>query len=191
MPRRYASAILQPPAVRANKQIALKLEEATNQTFENARWYPSATEKMFIERPNHADKRGVNSLQGLQISRLMATKLESPPPLDGEKLLADCDDEASFANRCLHIFVRNTQVDMDGISTALDRRDFCQITTLAHRIKGASASIRAEFLQQQAARLEALGGKKELAAVSECFVRLQAEFEHFKSFVATLPLLPD
>jgi HPt (histidine-containing phosphotransfer) domain-containing protein len=121
----------------------------------------------------------------------MATTSESPPPLDREKLLEECDDEPSFANRCLHVFARETQVDMDGIAAALGNNDFSQVAKLAHRIKGASASIRAEFLREEAARLEALGGKAELAAAGECFARLRTEFDHFKEFIATLPILPD
>jgi HPt (histidine-containing phosphotransfer) domain-containing protein len=121
----------------------------------------------------------------------MATKPEGPQPFDGAKLLEECDDEQSFANRCLHIFVKETDVDIRGITAALDRNDFSQIARLAHRIKGASASIRAEFLRQQAARLETLGINGDLVAAGECFVRLQAEFEHFKKFIAALPFFPD
>ncbi len=121
----------------------------------------------------------------------MATKSEIPQPLDCEKLLVECDEDQSFAHRCLHIYVRDAQTDMNGIATALDKADFTQITRLAHRIKGSSASIRAEFLRHHAAALEALGRREELAAAGECFVRLQAEFEHFKRFVATLPVFSE
>ncbi len=121
----------------------------------------------------------------------MATKPETPPPLDREGLLAECDEEQTFAHRCLHIFIRDAQTDLNGIAEALNNNDFPKIARLAHRIKGASAAIRAEFLRQQAARLEMLGGNAEPAAASECFARLRAEFEHFKSFVASLPALAD
>ena len=121
----------------------------------------------------------------------MGATPESPSPLDCEKLLEECDDEQMFAYRCLHTFSRDVQLDMNGISAALDRGDVSQVARLAHRIKGASASIRAEFIRRQAARLEALSEKKELASASECFFRLQAEFEHFKSFIANLPLFAD
>jgi HPt (histidine-containing phosphotransfer) domain-containing protein len=121
----------------------------------------------------------------------MATEPEISLPLDCEKLLAECDDEQSFVNRWLHIFVRDAQMDMNDIALALDRSDFPQIARLAHRIKGSSASIKAEFLRQQAARLEVLSAKEELVAASECFAGLRAEFEHFKSYIASLPLLAD
>jgi HPt (histidine-containing phosphotransfer) domain-containing protein len=121
----------------------------------------------------------------------MATILEGLQPVDRKKLLAECDDEQSFANRCLHVFARDVQVDIDRIASALEKRDFPQIARLAHRIKGASASIRAEFLGQQAARLEELGSRKELTEAAECFSRLKTEFEQFKQFVSTLPLLPE
>ena len=121
----------------------------------------------------------------------MATIPDRSSLLDDEKLLEECDNEQSFANKCLHVFVRVAQADMSDISAALDRNDFSQIARLAHRIKGASASIRAEFLREQAARLEVLGSQEKSVAVSECYARLKAEFEHFEKFVATLPNIPD
>jgi HPt (histidine-containing phosphotransfer) domain-containing protein len=121
----------------------------------------------------------------------MATKSEIPPPLDRERLLAECDDEQSFVNQCLQIFVRDAQADLKGISIALARNDFPQIARLAHRIKGASASIRADFLRQQAAHLETLGSKQELCAAEECFTRLQIEFEEFKNFISIVTSLPE
>jgi HPt (histidine-containing phosphotransfer) domain-containing protein len=120
----------------------------------------------------------------------MATKSERLHPIDRGKLLRECDDEESFANRCLHVYIRDTQLDINCIAAALDRNDFSSIAALAHRIKGASASIRAEFLRQQAARLEDLGGKGAITAAGECFDRLQVEFEKFKKFIAALPPFP-
>lgn len=117
----------------------------------------------------------------------MASKPEKPLPLDSLRLISDCDDEQSYVNRCLHLFVRDAQEDLNGISAAFEQNDLSQIARLAHRIKGASASIRAEFLRQQAALLEALGSREEWTAANETFVRLQAEFEHFKNYIDTLP----
>jgi HPt (histidine-containing phosphotransfer) domain-containing protein len=116
----------------------------------------------------------------------MATKSEIPPPLDRKRLLAECDDEQSFVNRCLQIYVRDVQVDINEISMALARHDFPLIARLAHRIKGASATIRAEFLGQHAARLETLVGKEELHAAEECFSRLRLEFKDFKDYIEAL-----
>jgi HPt (histidine-containing phosphotransfer) domain-containing protein len=116
----------------------------------------------------------------------MAARLKGHLPLDREKLLEECDDEQSYANRCLHVFVRCAQADIDGIAAAIYEDDFPQIAELAHRLKGASAAIKADFLLQEAARLEAFGRSEEPAAVEECLARLQAEFDHFKKFIATL-----
>lgn len=121
----------------------------------------------------------------------MATGSEGSEPLDCEKLLEECDDEPLLVNRCLQIFSRVTQKDMDGIAEALSQNDFSQVAKLAHRIKGASATIRAEFLRGEAERLEALGREGDSAELRECFARLQAEFDNFKTFIATLPLSPD
>ena len=121
----------------------------------------------------------------------MRTGNKTHKKLDRKKLLEDCDGEAAFANRCLRIYVRETQTDLDAISAAFKKNDLARVSRLAHRIKGASASIRAGFLKEEAARLDVLGceGKRSEAAV--CFAGLQAEFENFKKFVATLPRFPD
>jgi|WetSurMetagenome_2_1015567.scaffolds.fasta_scaffold197475_3 HPt (histidine-containing phosphotransfer) domain-containing protein len=116
-----------------------------------------------------------------------ATARKSPKPLDRNKLLEDCDDETEFANRCLQVFVRETQVDIDGISAAFDAHDFDRLARHAHRIKGASASIRASFLQEEAARLQAISTEGKEAEACRCFARLRVEFEHFKRFIVTLP----
>jgi HPt (histidine-containing phosphotransfer) domain-containing protein len=120
-----------------------------------------------------------------------ATISKSPQHLDRERLLEECDEDSAFACRCLHIYVREAQVDMNGIAAALEKYDFPLVARLAHRIKGASASIRADFLREEAARLETLGYKAELAAAAESFARLRSEFDHFKTFIATLKMLPD
>jgi HPt (histidine-containing phosphotransfer) domain-containing protein len=112
-------------------------------------------------------------------------------PMDCKKLLEDCDDEASFVNRCLQMFVRETQVDLDSIAAALGKHDYPQVARLAHRIKGASASIRARYLQDEAARLQVFGGEELAAEANLCFSRLRAEFDNFKRFIGALPPLPD
>jgi HPt (histidine-containing phosphotransfer) domain-containing protein len=121
----------------------------------------------------------------------MAVECRRFKPLDRKKLLEDCDDETSFANRCLHIFVRETQVDMDSMAAALGNNDFPQVARLAHRIKGASATIRARFLREEAARLQILGDEEQGTEANICFSRLKTEFDNFKRFIATLPPLPD
>jgi HPt (histidine-containing phosphotransfer) domain-containing protein len=119
----------------------------------------------------------------------MMSRSKNRQLLDHEKLLEACDEEAPFALRCLHVFVRETQADMDGIAAAFDKNDLFQVARLAHRIKGASASITAEFLREDAARLEILGYQQETAKACKCFEHMKSEFEHFKKFVATLPRL--
>ncbi len=118
----------------------------------------------------------------------MSAKPKSPKPLDHKRLLEDCDAEQAFANRCLHIFVRTTQADINDIAAAFDRKDPLDVIRLAHRIKGASGSIRAEFLGKQAAALETLAAAGDFEAAQNCFSRLRTEFEHFNRYIAALPL---
>jgi two-component system sensor histidine kinase/response regulator len=122
---------------------------------------------------------------------LMQTACNAQKRLDQSKLLEDCDGEASYVNHCLQLFVRETQGDIDAISAAFKDNDLARVSRLAHRIKGASASIRADFLRDEAARLDVLGGKGDGFEAAASFARLQTEFDDFKKFVAALPSLPD
>ncbi len=112
-------------------------------------------------------------------------------PLDRGRLLQDCDDETAFAHRCLQIFVRETQKDMAGIAAAFEHQDLPAVARLAHRIKGASASIRATFLSEEAARLQTFGEEMAQLDAVACFSRLQTEFEKFQRFILTLSSLSD
>lgn len=117
----------------------------------------------------------------------MANACNYSRPLDREKLLEDCDEETAFVNHCLQVFVRETQIDMDSLAAALGNHDFLQIARIAHRIKGASALIRATFLRDEASRLHILTGEGQEAEAARSVARLQAEFEAFKRFIASLP----
>jgi HPt (histidine-containing phosphotransfer) domain-containing protein len=117
---------------------------------------------------------------------MMMAGLKNRQPLDSAKLLESCDDEESFALKCLQVFVKETQADIDTIAAALDQNELLQVARLAHRIKGASASITAEFLREDAAYLEILGYKQDSTKARVCFAHMKSEFEHFKKFVATL-----
>jgi HPt (histidine-containing phosphotransfer) domain-containing protein len=117
----------------------------------------------------------------------MTTKRVTSHLLDRRKLLEDCDEELAFARKCLHVFVKETHVDLKNIASAFDRKKLRDVARLAHRIKGASASIRAEFLRQRAAILEAMASDGDSIAADACFARLQAEFELFSRYVASLP----
>jgi HPt (histidine-containing phosphotransfer) domain-containing protein len=111
--------------------------------------------------------------------------------LNFARLLEDCDDETVFAHHCLRIFVRETKSDIDAIAESLRNNDWRNVSRLAHRIKGASAAIRASFLSQEAARLEVSGREGNGTDAAWCFSRLQAELKNFEEFVSTLPRLPE
>jgi HPt (histidine-containing phosphotransfer) domain-containing protein len=121
----------------------------------------------------------------------MAVACRRSKPLDCKRLLEDCDDETSFANRCLQVFVRDTEADIDSIAAALGRNDFPRVAGLAHRIRIASASIRARFLQKEAAQLHVFCREGREEESMHCFARLRVEFDSFKRFIAALPPLPD
>ena len=112
-------------------------------------------------------------------------------PIDQKKLLEDCDLEQAYANRCLHLFARGTEADMRIIASALADGDLPHVARIAHRIKGASATIRAEFLRVRAAKLEGLAESGDPDVARECFRSLQAEFERFNEYIAALLRVDD
>lgn len=74
--------------------------------------------------------------------------------LDREELLARCLGSAEFAMRVLGKFQARLEQDLADVDQALQDQDWDLLAHLAHRIKGASASVSAALVRRRAAELE-------------------------------------
>ena len=106
-----------------------------------------------------------------------------PSPIDRNKLLEMFDQDRSFINDLLELFVKETRNDIAKLEAACARRDSGQIAVLAHRIKGAAANLTAEPLRRDAAQIEALGRTGRLAELPCTLAQLQDDVEALNRFV--------
>jgi HPt (histidine-containing phosphotransfer) domain-containing protein len=122
--------------------------------------------------------------------RVDAMQVEGAAPLECDKLLEEWSDNPQFIRKILNSFIRETQTDIDTLAVAFDSHDAGRAVSTSHRLKGAAATIGAEPLRAEAARIEALGRKGQLMEALDGVTRLRVEFERFCSYVSRLPLPP-
>jgi two-component system sensor histidine kinase/response regulator len=95
-----------------------------------------------------------------------------------ERFMGDWD----FVQVLLEKFERQADIDVQQLEQRVAAHDAEQTAQLAHRLKGAAASLSAEPLAAAAARLEALGRKQALDEIEDCFAELRDELERFRSY---------
>jgi HPt (histidine-containing phosphotransfer) domain-containing protein len=108
--------------------------------------------------------------------------------LDGEELLARCMGNWDFALRVLGKFRARLEADVADLDQALGAQDWDLLARLAHRIKGASASVSALQLRQRAAELEHAARARRVAELSTCVERLRHESNRLVQELSVLEL---
>jgi Amt family ammonium transporter len=108
--------------------------------------------------------------------------------LDGEELLARCMGNWDFAMRVVSKFRSRLEQDLIDMDQALQAQDCDLLARLAHRIKGASASVSAVQLRQRAAELEHAARARRSADVSTGVERLRHESNRFLHELSVLEL---
>jgi CheY-like chemotaxis protein/HPt (histidine-containing phosphotransfer) domain-containing protein len=95
-----------------------------------------------------------------------------------ERFMGDWD----FVQMLLEKFERQTDADLEQLEQLVAARNAEQTALLAHRLKGAAASLSAESLAATAARLEALGRSAAMDEAKSCFAALRNERERFQIY---------
>jgi len=104
--------------------------------------------------------------------------------LNYEELLARCMGNVDFVERVLDKFQCSFGQDLDNLEAALDSEDAEIVTTVAHRLKGASASVAAPGLRDGATEVEDLGRADRLAEARLHAGQLRDEWSRFLDHVA-------
>lgn len=79
---------------------------------------------------------------------------------------------------------------MESLRAALASRNTAAAASIAHRIKGGAATVGAEPMRGEAARLEALVRAGRLSEALECVTSLRNEFNRFCSYFSHVTLPP-
>jgi HPt (histidine-containing phosphotransfer) domain-containing protein len=119
----------------------------------------------------------------------MTTKSSSV--LDRDALLERCLGNLEFVERVLARFQERAEQDLEELEKVVELHDVEQVARIAHRIKGSSANVSAEGLQQEAGKIEELGRSGHLADIPAHLERLRREWQRYLQCSASLPLTPD
>ncbi len=108
--------------------------------------------------------------------------------LDFDAFLQRCSGKLDLASRILDKFRERVVSDLDEIVGAISGANAEALAAVAHRLKGSAATIAAEGVRREAARLEAMGRSADLAGAAPCCERLRQELERFRQAAAHLPV---
>ena len=105
--------------------------------------------------------------------------------LNYEELLARCKGSIEFAERVIEKFQNSFEHDLEHLETELKSENAERVTSVAHRLKGASASVGAPGLRQWAAEIEELGRADRLTEARRPVQHLRHEWSRFLDHVSS------
>ena len=104
-------------------------------------------------------------------------------PLDLDGLLARCGGSKLLAMKLLDKFCTRTPDELVELEETLTAGDAAELASLAHRLKGASATLSAESLRAEAADLERLAKEQNLPDAAQCVEGVKREFARLKDYL--------
>jgi HPt (histidine-containing phosphotransfer) domain-containing protein len=105
-------------------------------------------------------------------------------PLDESRIIDELRDQPELISRLLHLFVAETQKDFDGLTAAFAANDPSRIALIAHRLKGAAATMGAEPLRTEVAQIEDLARSGRLHQAQNRMSALHDEFDRLHDYIA-------
>jgi HPt (histidine-containing phosphotransfer) domain-containing protein len=117
------------------------------------------------------------------------TEAGNKVPLDLNRLVKQWDVKSSFVSKILDAFEREFGTDMGNLKKAFAGENPSQVAGIAHRLKGAAATIGAEAIREEAAELECMGHSGDLSLAPGCFRRLESEYNRYRSYRRKMELL--
>jgi HPt (histidine-containing phosphotransfer) domain-containing protein len=106
--------------------------------------------------------------------------------LDLEGLRNRCMGNLDLVQRVLEKFQERLPADLAELERLLALHDVEQVASVAHRIKGTSATISADGLRQAAAEIEDLGRAGRATDIPTGLDRLRGQWEKFQDCLPTL-----
>ncbi len=110
---------------------------------------------------------------------------QDPAALNHEELLARCMGNIEFAERVLAKFQDSFGQDLESLETELKSENAETVASVAHRLKGSSASVGAPGLNQYAAEIEELGRADRLGEIEQPALHLRREWSRFLDHVSS------
>lgn len=106
--------------------------------------------------------------------------LKTEPVLDRDELFRRCTGKLDLVERVLDRFCSRFELDLAELEQAVFAEDLETVARVAHRIKGASASIAAHGIRTRVAETEDLARRGEPAGVLRQVEGLRQEWARFQ-----------
>jgi len=107
-----------------------------------------------------------------------------PDILDVDELLSRCLGSIQLAERIIATFQSGFEVDLNELEKAVETRNAELTASIAHRLKGASASVSAHVLRNRAAQIENLARQNHLTEVPLHLEQLRGDWQRFTQHAA-------
>ena len=110
-------------------------------------------------------------------------KTDKASPVDIEKAIEQVMGDKDFLKELLQLFVKNLPEQIEELKTALAGGDAQELSRIAHTLKGSSANLRVNGINDVALRLEQIGKKGNLAEARPVLAELVDEFIRLKEYI--------
>jgi HPt (histidine-containing phosphotransfer) domain-containing protein len=104
--------------------------------------------------------------------------------LDYQALIERCLGNLELAGRLIDKLQSCLPQEIEGMEQALADQDSEQVARIAHRLKGATASVSAQGLNRVLEEIEQFGRAGVLSVIPASLERLRGEWEQFKDYSA-------
>jgi HPt (histidine-containing phosphotransfer) domain-containing protein len=106
-------------------------------------------------------------------------------PFNFQELLSRCLGNIEFAERLLTKFESRFDVDLEELEKAIDAEDVEAVASIAHRLKGASATAAADGIRQEAAEIEGLARSRHVGEIPTHLSDLRMECSRFSKSLSS------
>jgi signal transduction histidine kinase/CheY-like chemotaxis protein len=131
----------------------------------------------FLVKPTRRDELAA------KLARWLAQSSAQAEAVDIAQLRELTGGDAAMERTVLAEFLRSSRDDAAELHAALASRDIARATRIAHRLKGAAASVGAHGLRRTCDEIESAGRAAEVAAASQAMPALDAELDRIHAQV--------
>lgn len=104
--------------------------------------------------------------------------------LDLNELLERVQDDKELLVELLDIFVEDFQEKDKQLAAAIEQKNYDQIKSIAHSLKGASGNISAKALREVCIKIEEMGKANDLTGAADVVADMGKEFEALSSRIS-------
>lgn len=108
---------------------------------------------------------------------------QTPPPVNLRFIQDVSDGDKDFERELVDLFFTHMDGHIVALESLIEEHNLEGIQFEAHSIKGASANIGADRMQELAMRIEAMGAENKMDTAAEALAELKRRFEQVRKFL--------